>query len=100
MTNQDSINYNECFYTVSELNYEYVAIMDPDEVWLVFVLLKKRTGKMLAAAGDPAAQAHQPGGPAARAGVDAPKVPGLLLPQRLLHGQHGRQGGPRKLPGK
>ena len=41
MTNQDSINYNECFYTVSELNYEYVAIMDPDEVWLVFVSSKK-----------------------------------------------------------
>ncbi len=32
MTNQDNIVYNDCFYTAMEHNFDFVAILDPDEV--------------------------------------------------------------------
>lgn len=32
MTRQDSVSYNHCYYTASEKNFEYIAILDPDEV--------------------------------------------------------------------
>ncbi len=31
MNNQDNMVYNDCFYTAMEQNYDFVAIMDPDE---------------------------------------------------------------------